>query len=79
MNIYGEVDPMLGNRTQFAFKNKRKYIANVKIANIAYRNQHIDTEILHNSKDHAIVLDNGKNIFKLDVESKKKHVVLLTR
>ena len=45
MRIYGELDPMVEHRTQFAFKGKREHITKVKMPNIAYSNQHIDTEI----------------------------------
>ena len=40
--------------------------------NIAYPNQHIDTEIPHGSRDHAIVPDTVKITFNLDLESTDK-------
>ena len=41
MRVYGELDPMVEHRTQFAFKGKREHIAKVNIPNIAYPNQNI--------------------------------------
>ena len=35
MSVYGELDPMVEHRTQFAFKGKREHIAKVNIPNIA--------------------------------------------
>ena len=49
MSVYGELDPMVEHRTQFAFKGKRKHIAKVNMPNIAYPNQDIDIEIPHGS------------------------------
>ena len=72
MSVYGELDPMTEQRTQFAFKSKREHIAKVNIPNIAYRNQHIDIEILHGSRDHVIVPDTVKILFNLDIESTDK-------
>ena len=51
MSVYGELDPMIEHRTQFAFKGKREHIAKVNMPNIAYPNQHIDNEILHGNND----------------------------
>ena len=45
MSTYGELDPMEGHRTQFAFKGKKEHIAKVNMPNIAYPNQHTDIEI----------------------------------
>ena len=67
----GELDPMPEHRTQLAFNCKREYVANVHILNMAYPNQHIDTEILHDSRDHVIVPDIVKVTFNLDIESTK--------
>ena len=47
MSVYGELDPVVEHRTQFAFKGKREHIAKVNIPNITYPNQHIDIEIPH--------------------------------
>ena len=75
INVYGELDPMVEHKTQFAFKGKREHIANVNMLNITYPNQHIDIEIPHGSRDHVIVPDTVKGTFNLDIES-TKHVVL---
>ena len=69
MSDYGELDPMIEHRTQFAFKGKREHIAKVNIPNIAYPNQHTDTEILHGSRDHVIAVDTIKITFNLDIIS----------
>ena len=45
MSVYGELDPMVEHRTQFALNGKREHIAKVNIPNIAYPSQHIDTDI----------------------------------
>ena len=63
MSVYGELDPMVEHRTQFAFKGKREHIAKVNMPNIAYPNQHIDIEILHGSRDHVIIPDTVKITF----------------
>ena len=65
MSDYGELDPMIGHRMQFAFKDKREHIAKVSIPNIAYPNQHIDIEITHGSRDHVIVPDTVKITFRI--------------
>ena len=44
MSVYGELDPMVEHRTQFAFKIKRKHIVKANMPNIAYPNQHIDVQ-----------------------------------
>ena len=72
MSVYGELDPMVEHRTQFAFKGKREHIAKVSMPNIAYPNQHIDIEILHGSRDHVIIPDTVKITFNLDITSTDK-------
>ena len=52
-----------------AFKGKGEYIAKVKIPNVAYRNQHIDIEIPHGSRDLNIVPGTVKIMFNLHIES----------
>ena len=63
---------MVEHRTHFAFKGKRERKAKVNISNIAYPNQHIDTEISHGSRDHLIVPGTVKITFNLDIESTDK-------
>ena len=72
MSVYGELDPMIEHRAQFAFKDKREHIAKVNIPNMAYPGQHIDIEILHGSRDHVIVPDTVKVTFNLDIGSTDK-------
>ena len=72
MSIYGELDPMVEHRMQFAFKGKREHIAKINIPNIAYPSQHIDIEIPHGSRDHTIIPDTIKITFNLDIESTDK-------
>ena len=72
MNVYGELDPMVEHRTQFAFKGKREHTAKVNRPNIAYPNQHIDIKIPHGSRDHVIVPDTVKITFNLDNTSTDK-------
>ena len=72
MSVYGELNPMVEHRTQFAFKSKREHQAKVNIPNIAYPNQHIDIEMPHGSRDHVIVPDTVKITFNLDIESTDK-------
>ena len=72
MSVYGELDPMIEHRTQLAIKGKRKHIAKVNIPNIAYPNQHIDTEIPHGSRDHVIVPNTVKISLNLDIKSTDK-------
>ena len=72
MSDYGELDPMVEHRTQFAFNGKRDCIAKVKIPNMAYPGQRIGTEIPHGSRDYVIVPDTIKITFKLEIESKDK-------
>ena len=38
MSVYGELDPMVEHRIQFAFRGKREHIAKVIMPNIVYRN-----------------------------------------
>ena len=63
---------MVGHKTQFAFKGKREHIAKVNMPNIAYPNQHNDTEIPHSSRDRVIVPDTVKITFNLNIESTDK-------
>ena len=63
---------MVEYRTQFAFKDKREHIAKVNMPNIAYPNKHIDTEIQHGSRDHAILPGTINITFNLGIESKDK-------
>ena len=72
MSIYGQLDPMIELRTQFAFKGKREHIAKVNMPNIAYPNQHIDIEMPHGSRDHLIIPDTVKITFTLDITSTGK-------
>ena len=72
MSIYGELDPMVEHRTQFAFKGKREHTSKVNMPNIAYPSQHIDIEIPHGSRDHVIITDTVKIKFDLDIESTDK-------
>ena len=72
MSIYGELDPMVEHRTQFAFKGKRGNIATANTSNIAYPSQNIDIEIPHGSRDHVIVPDTIKITFNLEIESTDK-------
>ena len=72
MSVYGELDPMVEHRTQFAFKGKREDIAKVKMPNIVYPGQHIDIEIPQGSRDYVIIPDTVKITFNLDIESTDK-------
>ena len=72
MSVYGEKDPMVEHRTQFAFKGKKEHMTKVNIPNIAYPKQHIDTEIPKGSRDHVIIPDTAKITFNLDIESTDK-------
>ena len=72
MSVYGELDPMVEHRTQFAFKGRKEHIAKVNIPNIAYPNQHIDIKILRGSRDHVIIPDTIKITFNLDITSTDK-------
>ena len=75
MNVYGELDPMVEHKIQFAFKGKGEHIVKVNMLNIAYPNQHIDIKIPHGSRDHVIVPDTVKGRFNLDTESTKQVVL----
>ena len=44
MSVYGELDPMVENRIQFAIKGKRELIAKVNKPNIAYPGQRTDID-----------------------------------
>ena len=72
MSVYGQLDPKVEHRTQFAFKGKREHIAKVSIPNIAYPNQHIDIDTPHGSRDHVIIPDTIKITFNLHIESTNK-------
>ena len=72
MSVYGELDPVVGHRTQLAFKDKIEHIAKANTPNIAYPSQHIDIEIPHGSRDHVIVLDTIKILFNLEIKSTDK-------
>ena len=73
MSVYRELDPMVEHRTQFAFKEgKREHITKVNMPNIAYPNQHIDSEIPHGSRGHVIIPDTIKVMFNLDITSTRK-------
>ena len=72
MSVYGELDPMVEHRTQFAFKGKIEHLAMVSMPTIAYPSQYIDNEIPHGSRDHVIVPDTVKITFNLDIESTDK-------
>ena len=68
MSVYGELNPMVEHRTQFAFKGKREHIIMTNTPNLAYPRQHIDIEIPHGSRDHVIIPDTLKIRFDLDLE-----------
>ena len=72
MSVYGELDPMLEHRTQFALKGEREHIAKVNKPNIVYPNQHIDIEIPHGSRDYVIIPDTVKITFNLGITSTDK-------
>ena len=38
MSVYGELDPMIKHRAQFAFKSKREHIAKANMPNTAHPN-----------------------------------------
>ena len=77
MGVYGELDPIAQDTTQFAFKGKREHIAKINMPNIACPSQQNDTEIPHGSRDHVIVPDTVKITFNLDIESTDKtHSIL---
>ena len=72
MSVYGELDPMIEHRTQFAFKGKREHISKTNILDIVYPGQNADIEIPHGSRDHAIIPDTVNIMFNLDIESTDK-------
>ena len=72
MRVYGELDPMVEHRTQFAFKGKREHISKVNIPNITYAGQNTDTGIPRGSSDNVVVSDTVKITFNLDTESTDK-------
>ena len=72
MSVYGELNPMVEHRTQFAFKGKKEHITKVNMPNIAYPSQHINIKIPHGSRDHVIIPDTVKIMFYLDIESTDK-------
>ena len=72
MSVYGELDPMIEHRTQFAFKGKREHIAKVNMSKIANPNQYIDTDISHGSRYHVIIPVTVKITFNLDITSTDK-------
>ena len=72
MSVYGKLDPMIKDRTQFAFKGKREHFAKINIPNIAHPSEHIDNEIPHDSKDHVIITDTLKITFNLEITSTEK-------
>ena len=72
MGVYGELDPMIEHRTQFAFKGQRKHIATVSTPNIAYPGQQFKIIISQRSSDHVIVPDTVIITFDLDIEPTDK-------
>ena len=72
MSVYGELEPMVEHRTQFAFKSRREYLSKVNMPNTAYPSQHTDIEIPHGSRAHVIIRDTVKITFKLDIISTDK-------
>ena len=72
MSLYGDLDPMVEHRTQFAFRDKREHVAKVNMPSMAYPGQHIDIEIPHGSRDHVIIPDAVEITFNLDIESTEK-------
>ena len=79
MSVFGELDPMVEQRTQFALKGKREHIAKVNMPNIAYPwriniayNQQVVIDIPHGSRDHIIISDAVKITFNFDIESTDK-------
>ena len=77
MSVYGELDPIVEHRTQFAFKGKREHMAKVNMPNIAYPNQNNNVEIWHGSRDHVIVPETVKITFKLDIELTDKTRIIV--
>ena len=71
MSIYRELDPMPKHRT------KKRNLAKINKPNLIYLNQHINTEITNDSRDHAIVPDTVKTMFNLDIESADKILAIV--
>ena len=67
MSVYGELDPMVEHRTQFAFKGKREQIATVNTLNIAHPGQHFKITVPQGSANHVIVPDTLKITFDLEL------------
>ena len=72
MSAYGELNPMVEHRKQFAFEYKREHIAKVNIPNIANPSLHINSEIPHGSRDHVVIQDTVEITFNLDIASTDK-------
>ena len=72
MSVYGELDPMVEHRTQFAFKGKREHFATVNTPNIAYPGQQFKIIRPQGSADHVIVPDTIKITFDLEIKSTDK-------
>ena len=72
MSVYGELDPMVEHRTQFAFKGKREHTVRVIIPNKAYLRQHLKIIIPQVSTDRVIVQQTVKITFDLEIESTDK-------
>ena len=72
MSVYGELDPMIKNSTQFTFKGKREHIAKASMRNMAYPNNYINIKIPHVSRNHVIIPDIVKITFNFDIESTNK-------
>ena len=69
MSTYGELGPIAGKLATFAFKVKRQRIIKVNMPNMASPGQHINIEIPHDSRDHAIVPVIVKIMFYFNIES----------
>ena len=69
MSIYTKLDPMSNIEHNLFLKTNKE---GTNIPNMAYPNQHVDIERPHGSKDHAIVTNNMKITFNLDIESTDK-------
>ena len=74
MSVYGELNPMVEDRTQLALKSKREHIVKVNQPNIANPNQHTDIDNIDNtliiprgSRGRVIVTDTVKITFNLDI------------
>ena len=72
MRYYGELDSLVEHRKQFVFKGKIEHISKVNIPIIAFPSQHIDIDIPHDSRGHAIIPDTIKITFNLDITSTDK-------